>query len=87
MLMHFRNSIIEAITNIYPEHPWNIWKFSQVPVKYWSKTKNVLQVTMLYSLFSFYFTSNSYEAYIFLFRYWNGQKLNLELTNLKIGIK
>lgn len=37
---HYENSYIKALTTVYPERKWKIWKFNQVSPSYWKELKN-----------------------------------------------
>jgi len=37
---HYSESFIRALVSLYPEHPWEIFKFAQKPARYWSKIQN-----------------------------------------------
>eukprot|EP01114_Cavostelium_apophysatum_P001053 TRINITY_DN10906_c0_g1_i2.p1 TRINITY_DN10906_c0_g1~~TRINITY_DN10906_c0_g1_i2.p1 ORF type:complete len:163 (+),score=24.26 TRINITY_DN10906_c0_g1_i2:58-546(+) len=36
----FDESTVKAITSVYPEHSWKVWKFHQVPKGFWSDRSN-----------------------------------------------
>jgi hypothetical protein len=40
ILRHYR-TFVEAITTIYPDYPWQIWKFRQVPKGFWDNEDTV----------------------------------------------
>eukprot|EP01114_Cavostelium_apophysatum_P021704 TRINITY_DN7644_c0_g1_i1.p1 TRINITY_DN7644_c0_g1~~TRINITY_DN7644_c0_g1_i1.p1 ORF type:complete len:421 (-),score=51.35 TRINITY_DN7644_c0_g1_i1:63-1325(-) len=37
---HYAGSPVKALTSVYPDHPWVIWKFQQVPRKFWTDQAN-----------------------------------------------
>lgn len=43
VILHYNNSLVKAILNIYPEYNWQVWKFDQAPSGYWSVDSNVRQ--------------------------------------------
>ena len=40
MLHDYLGSLVELITTVYPQHPWQIWKFDKVPGGYWNDKTN-----------------------------------------------
>jgi hypothetical protein len=40
-LQHFGNSMGNVLFTLYPEHPWKLWKFGQVPRGFWENKQNV----------------------------------------------
>jgi hypothetical protein len=32
---HYRDSLQEALSALYPHHAWQLWRFSKVPSNYW----------------------------------------------------
>jgi len=39
----YHNSPVRALTTIYPDHDWQLWKFSKIPPKFWDNVENVRQ--------------------------------------------
>lgn len=37
---HYGNCPSRAIVDMFPNHPWNLWKFKKVPRGYWNSEKN-----------------------------------------------
>ena len=40
---YYSGSLIKLLTSLYPQHPWQIWKFDSVPKGYWNENANQLQ--------------------------------------------
>jgi hypothetical protein len=38
--VEYRGSLTKALANIYPDYPWQIWRFEQVPKGFWNDMKN-----------------------------------------------
>jgi hypothetical protein len=38
LLANYGHSFVRAVTTVYPEHPWQLWKFVKVPTGYWKDT-------------------------------------------------
>lgn len=38
---HYQDSLINALTTIYPEYEWHLWRFKTVPQNFWHDVKNV----------------------------------------------
>eukprot|EP01114_Cavostelium_apophysatum_P005030 TRINITY_DN1558_c0_g1_i1.p1 TRINITY_DN1558_c0_g1~~TRINITY_DN1558_c0_g1_i1.p1 ORF type:complete len:545 (+),score=133.12 TRINITY_DN1558_c0_g1_i1:262-1896(+) len=43
ILSYYHNSPMKAITTIYPEHPWQLWRFNKVPKLFWEDEKILRQ--------------------------------------------
>jgi hypothetical protein len=41
MLDHYDGCLIRALFNIYPEYPWQVWRFKKVPKGFWDDVENV----------------------------------------------
>jgi hypothetical protein len=37
---HYGGSFMRALPHIYPEFDWHMWKFTQVPRRFWADPKN-----------------------------------------------
>jgi hypothetical protein len=37
---HYNNSLSSALITIYPQHAWQPWRFTQVPLGYWNNMEN-----------------------------------------------
>jgi hypothetical protein len=40
ILNRHNNSLVSAITCIYPDHDWQVWRFESVPMHYWENEEN-----------------------------------------------
>jgi hypothetical protein len=40
VLRYFNKSLIAALKELYPNHPWQIERFSRVPSGYWANKEN-----------------------------------------------
>jgi hypothetical protein len=40
LLNVYNNSLIKLLQSVYPEHPWQVWKFAQVPRGFWDSNEN-----------------------------------------------
>lgn len=40
LLNHYNNSPVQAITAIYPDYTWLLWKFHQTPKGFWPDINN-----------------------------------------------
>lgn len=41
LVSHFHNSLGTALTSVYPEHPWQGWRFVSPPHDFWDYTDNI----------------------------------------------
>lgn len=41
ILKYYDQSLVRALTHVYPEHNWQVWRFKQVPKSYWTDQKNM----------------------------------------------
>ncbi len=37
---HYEDSLVRALTSVYTEHSWKLWKFSHAPVHFWKDVRN-----------------------------------------------
>src|SRR5690348_4047474 len=37
---YYEGSHVEALKSVYPEHSWLLWRFGQVPKKFWKGSAN-----------------------------------------------
>ena len=40
VLVHYDNSHIEALIQLFPQNDWKVWKFNQVSPSFWKEKKN-----------------------------------------------
>lgn len=45
----YGRSVIRALTKLYPEHDWKVWKFKQVPKGFWDNEVSVMKVETKYT--------------------------------------
>src|SRR4051812_9273128 len=38
VLKYYADSLPKALTNVFPDYNWRVWKFSQVPKGFWKGT-------------------------------------------------
>ncbi len=43
ILEHYNNSLMQALTNVFSEYPWKMWKFEKAPQRFWTTRSNQLQ--------------------------------------------
>jgi hypothetical protein len=43
LLNRHNNSLVQALQNIYPEYPWQLWKFERKPKEFWDDIQKQVQ--------------------------------------------